>query len=164
MKILSTPLQVGLLSLMMVLGAGSAQAALMTERFEAVIDFGPAAGETGTLDVSWDSTSITGVGFEELRFNLFDVTLSILDSIFNETADASFPEFPRLGFFNGVVDTLDFVVADPAPGLRSISGFLIEDGVYSMDSVAAVPLPGTAVLALLGMAALARQRRRSSNA
>lgn len=53
---------------------------------------------------------------------------------------------------------LDFVIAEPAPGIEAIGGGEIIDGNYVIMS-SALPLPSTALLAALGRLIPGRFRR-----
>ena len=160
MSVLKKLASAGVIAALALMTTGLAHALPMSETFDVEIFSGPEMGQTGTLDIDYDGDDVTGTGSEELAFDLFDMSLMILGQTLTEVDDIGFSATPRLGFLNGVIDSLDFVAEIPSLSIL-ISGFFIGDGIYRMESRAAAPVPGTALLALLGLALIARTRRRA---
>lgn len=164
MKLLPTFLRAGIFGMLTLFAAGSAQAISVVEFFDAVIDTGPGAGEMGTLSVEFDSDDVNETGSDSILYGVddqfFSLELDILGMVFTEMDDIDFGfgGFPRLFFFDGAITTVDFIVEASINGADGILvGSTVVDGQYLIDAFA--PVPGTALLALLGLGLLAHRRR-----
>ncbi len=161
MSVLSRKLCASVLMVLSLGMHGAANAGPVTDIFGVLIETGPWAGEAGSLTLNYDDGDVMGVGEEFLESSLFDMVLEISGLVFGKTDDLDYPVAPLLGFVNGLLDSLDFVTLDPSVKVARLEGFPIIDGEYRMRSFApaAVPVPGTALLALIGLTLVLHARR-----
>lgn len=169
------------------LAAAAAQAAPVQLTFDLVvgdINGSPIANGNGTL--SFDDSDLTGVGFESLArttdsADFADPTLAIdfvLGGLpFSTSNDIDFPDFPIFSFFDGILESVDFVMTDGFNGVDltplGLDGQAIEFGEAIYDpqgalgfigvasNVAPIPLPagGILLLSALGLGGVAARRK-----
>ena len=117
----------------------SASASLVTETFTAVANFGSYLGTTGTGSFTYDSSVLTGSGFEWVRpTDGLTLTFTLLGQTFHETDDFKFDSGPVVGFLDGMPSFLDFTLRekgtspvdfiDPSLERVNVGGFLIPEG------------------------------------
>ena len=173
MKTTCIRMMAGLIVLLPVFTLNPAQAAPITESLGVEVLFGPGAGETGTIDVSYDDLDITGVGDEFLDSGLFTLEMMLFGQTFTEVNDVGFPILPELGFFDGVIVYIDYVISEDDlfnptpiddPRIETILGFDVGSGVWLAETLGplAVPAPATPALLLAGLMGwmISRLRRR----
>jgi hypothetical protein len=150
-----------------------ASAALITESLGVEIVFGPATGETGTIDVSYDTDDITGVGDEILGASDFSLELMLFGQTFTEANDLDFPGFPELSFADGVIVFIDYIISETDlfnptpiddPRIDGIAGGEVSGGAWLASTFAGVPEPTTPALLLVGLLGwlVSRQRLRAA--
>ena len=148
-------------------GWSPVHAAMVTDQLGVVVIGGPGLGATGTIDVTYDSSDLAGIGEETLGAPQVDLLLTVFGQVFTSSDDVDFPDFPRATWNDGVLSFIDFVIAEPNsdiidPTIATIAGGSVVNGVWQAETFGfAVPLPGAAWLfgsALLGLVAVARRR------
>lgn len=153
-----------LVALLALIAWNSANAAPITESLGVEIVFGPGAGETGTIDVTYDDLDISGTGDEFLDSSLFTLEMMLFGQTFTALNDVGYPVLPELGFFDGVIVYIDYVISESDlfnptpiddPRIEAILGFDVDAGVWLADTLGplAVPIPATPALFLAGFMA-----------
>ena len=140
----------------------------ITESLGVEIVFGPATGETGTIDVSYDDGDIGGTGNETLDSSQFTLELMLFGQTFTGANDVDFPGFPELSFTDGVIVFIDYIInendlSNPTaindPSIVGIFGGEVVNGVW-LAATQGVPVPATPALFLAGLLAWMTARRR----
>ncbi|MEQ8210752.1 MAG: PEP-CTERM sorting domain-containing protein [Lacipirellulaceae bacterium] len=146
---------------------------LITETLTGEVLFGDAMGATATATFTYDDALITGIDEEFLVPPDFSLSFTFLGQTFIEDDDTDFPDFPELGFLDGVPVSLDFVVIDGDgvgdeildPVIFNFSMFDIEPdpagGFFGeiFTNFSFIPEPTTAMLAGLAMVGFATRRK-----
>ena len=104
----------GIIALLALIVWTPAHAAPITESLGVEIVFGPATGETGTIDVSYDDLDISGVGNETLDSSQFTLEMMLFGQTFTEANDVDFPGFPELSFIDGTIVFIDYIINENA--------------------------------------------------
>ncbi|VXD24196.1 hypothetical protein [Planktothrix paucivesiculata] len=88
---------------------GEAQASIITYDFTVNVRAGALTGKSFNGTFSYDDSSLTGSGVEELGVNQgLTVCMNFFGRNYNETEDSSYPMLPKLVFENGLIKQLDF--------------------------------------------------------
>ncbi len=173
-----------LAALMLVLAiCGPAHSSPLFFNVEIAFDSGTLSGETFRGSFSVDGDRLTGVGDEVFAPNLANELLSFDISVsgtgFGLRSDIGFPDFPVVGFTDGVVSLIDYLaIPFSGPDAPFLSIFL-EDGFSDVEftqgadfsfgtvtgvSPTPVPEPATAVLLAAGLlTVMAAVRRRHAS-
>jgi hypothetical protein len=163
----------GLIALLSIFPWPPASAAPVTESLGVEIVFGPATGETGTIAVFYDTDDITGSGLESLGSSDFSLELMLFGQTFTEANDVDFPGFPELGFADGVIVFIDYIISETDlfnptaiddPRIDGIAGGEVSGGAWLASTFAGVPEPATPALLLVGLLGwlVSRQRLRAA--
>ncbi len=96
----------------------SVQALPVTYDFTVVVTQGSLAGNTFNGSFTYDDEALKGVGKEEIGVDDgLTVKMNFFGKDYDHTADIDYPQFPKLIFEAGEIQTLDFWVE---PGSRGI--------------------------------------------
>lgn len=165
---------------LLLLGAGAVQAVPIVVPFTAeVVSSFPSPefiGETGSGSITYDDSLITGVGDESLGASDFLVELMLFGQTFTNGDDIDFPGFPELGFFDGVITVLNFIISETGFGPGTNPVMIDEPNVIGIDmfdvfSAAGTPglfvpvtvitasVPAPATIALIGLAGVIAARK-----
>lgn len=163
MKPVTSRFLAALIALVSTFWLTGAHAALMNERFDVmVLAGGPGAGESGLIDIEWDS-SLLFFGDEILADDEFAFSMTLFGQTFGNRNDIGFGGgFPRLGFLDFSIEFIDFVIQEfdfinPTPiidpRVEEIGGGDIADRTLFVRTFgpATVPLPGTFALLMAGL-------------
>lgn len=86
--------------------------------FTVMVTEGSLAGNTFNGSFSYDDSTLSGVGVEEIGIDEgLTVNMTFLGQDYAETADTGYPEFPKLIFEAGEIQRLDFWIE---PGERGV--------------------------------------------
>jgi hypothetical protein len=155
----------------------SAQASLIRERFIAeVLPGGPAAGETGFIEVEYDETFVPDFGEFIFLGDEFSLTLDLFGQTFNNANDRGFDFlFPELVFEDRNIVFIDFVVNEfdffnptpiTDPRIEEFGGGDVINGTWFVTTFGPdepeveVPVPATFALMLAGLWGAGRGRRK----
>jgi len=158
--------------------AGSAHASLISERFVVeVLPGGPAAGETGSIEVEYDEADVPDFGDFVFLGDEFDLTLELFGQLFDNSNDVEFDFlFPELVFVDRSVVFIDFVVnefdffnptAINDPRIEEFGGGDVSNGTWFVTTFGPepeeeLPLPATFALMLAGFWGVGRARRKGA--
>jgi len=130
----------------------SAQAVTMTNDLQVDVTTGSLAGQSFFGSFQYDDAALTGIGEEmlDLSTGLLGVSFNFLGTIYTEQSDVELPDFPLLGFQDGSLFGLDFVVrppavtSDPQRGIRFFAITFTEfRAAFVSEPAIAPPLPFT---------------------
>lgn len=94
------------------------QALPVTYDFTVVVTQGSLAGNTFNGSFSYDDSTLSGVGVEEIGVvDGLTITMTFFGQDYLETADIDYPAFPKLIFDEGEIQRLDFWIE---PGERGV--------------------------------------------
>lgn len=165
----------GLLSL----AAGAVQAVPIVVPFtvEVVVSFPSPEflGATGSGTITYDDALITGVGDEVLGASDFMVELMLFGQTFTNGDDIDYPAFPELGFTDGAIVLLDFVIAEFGFDPLANHVMIDEPNVVVIDILdvfpvvgapglfipvfIGTPIPAPATIPLMGLAGVIAMRK-----
>lgn len=165
----------GLLALV----AGTVQAVPIVVPFTVeVVDSFPSPeflGATGSGSITYDDSLIAGAGDETLGASEFEVELMLFGQTFTNADDIDSPAFPILGFTDGAIVSLDFVIAEFAFDPLANPVMIDEPNVVVIDMFdvfpvagapglfipvfVGTPIPAPATIPLMGLAGLIAVRK-----
>ncbi len=99
-------------------------------------------GATGSGSITYDDSLLTGVGIELLGTSDFMVELMLFGQTFTNSDDINFPLFPELGFIDGDIVVLDFLISEFAFDPPANPVLIDEPNVVGIDLFDALPIAG----------------------
>lgn len=140
--------------------ANPVQSATITYNFKANATSGTLLNQTFTGFLSYDDSTLRGVGAESLApADGLNVSFNFLGSTYTQKNDVNYPELPLVNFNSGSFKGLDFFVND-SPKIFGINsnnfsyrGEQVGEVTYTRTASVPEPemLPGLAVLGLSGL-------------
>lgn len=170
MKKLTAKFLYAVVGIVALVSVNTAQARPIIETLDVLVIEGIGRGTRGSIQVAYDETALSLVGFETLFDPDVALTLDLFGQTFTNSNDVLFLDnigLPAVDFFDGVIDFIDFAVSEldffnPTDIVDSRVGLFgggnVVGGTWEVTALA-VPLPGTLAMFAMGMLGWAVSRR-----